>query len=195
MKPHPREMVYRYLMHKCREVNSVLIYIIKSYYCDVTSVVCIHSLLGRAWASPHTSESNSRFFIFLPWLLGIYRSKTTPSEFGVVFDDKSLQPWYNYYIIICNIESSWMRLCSTQWHEYALSRLLKMYRKSLQYGHLYISDMQQGSWPMVVCIREVPLHLSLATKLKCEDLLHELSWGFAPRPPSFLLFGLHWNSG
>ena len=41
----------------------------------------------------------------IPWLLGIYRSKTTPSPsgcalgFGVVFDDKSLQPWYNYYLI------------------------------------------------------------------------------------------------
>ena len=40
----------------------------------------------------------------IPWLLGIYRSKTTPSPsgctlgFGVVFDDKSLQPWYNYYV-------------------------------------------------------------------------------------------------
>ena len=41
----------------------------------------------------------------IPWLLGIYRSKTTPSPsgcalgFGVVFDDKSLQPWYNYYLV------------------------------------------------------------------------------------------------
>ena len=40
----------------------------------------------------------------IPWLLGIYRSKTTPSPsgcalgFGVVFDNKSLQPWYNYYL-------------------------------------------------------------------------------------------------
>ena len=40
----------------------------------------------------------------IPWLLWIYRSKTTPSSSGcalgfrVVFDDKSLQPWYNYYI-------------------------------------------------------------------------------------------------
>ena len=40
----------------------------------------------------------------IPWLLGIYRSKTTPSPsgcalgFGVVFDNKSLQPWYNYCI-------------------------------------------------------------------------------------------------
>ena len=39
-----------------------------------------------------------------PWLLEIYCSKTTPSPsgytlgFGVVFDDKSPEPWYNYYI-------------------------------------------------------------------------------------------------
>ena len=43
----------------------------------------------------------------IPWLLWIYHSKTTPSPsgcalgFGVVFDDKSWQPWYNYYIKEC----------------------------------------------------------------------------------------------
>ena len=41
----------------------------------------------------------------IPWLLWIYCSKTTPSPsgcalgFGVVFDDKSLQQWYKYYIL------------------------------------------------------------------------------------------------
>ena len=49
----------------------------------------------------------------IPWLLGIYRSKTMPSPsgcalgFGVVFDNKSLQPWYNYCIpLLTNIHTT-----------------------------------------------------------------------------------------
>ena len=55
-----------------------------------------------------------------------------------------------------------------------------------------VPDMQHWFLLYGVCIRGVPLYLSLATKPKCEDFvtLHGVSRSLAPRRPSLLLFGL-----
>ena len=96
---------------------------------------------------------------------------------------------------ICNIESSWMRLCrmrlcSTQWHKYALSRLPQMYRIRTP---LY--SRHAAVVPMVSALERFncTCRLQLVAEIWGFVTLHWVSKSLAPRPPSFLLFGLHWN--